>query len=81
MMHKHRYWCVVPVADPQQLAEWLTERSWTLCTGFEIGSYLFLNDAASEDGAQEYAVVKKPIQHGNPYLQVECITMSWCGKD
>jgi hypothetical protein len=56
MMHKHRCSCVGPIEDPAQLAEWLTQRSWTLCTGFAIAGYLFLNDATSEDGAQEYAV-------------------------
>ena len=66
---------------PTQLAEWLTERTWTLCTGFAIGNYLFLNDATSEDGGQEYAVVKKPATAGEPYLQVESITMSWCSKE
>jgi hypothetical protein len=81
MMHAYRHWCVGTVDDPELLAEWLTQRSWTLCTGFAIGGYLFLNDATGEDGAQEYAVVKKPVGPNEPYLQVESITMSWCARE
>ena len=80
-MHANRRWCVGPVESTGQLAGWLTERTWTLCTAFAIGGYLFLNDATSEDGAQEYAVVKTPARAGEPYRQVGSITMGWCSKD
>jgi hypothetical protein len=46
-----------------------------------LGGYLFLNDATGEDGAQEYAVVKVPENPGDPYRQVESITMSWCTEE
>lgn len=54
---------------------------WTLCTGFELGGYLYLNDAFSEDGAQEYAVVKRPSEADPVFRQVESITFSWCRLD
>lgn len=76
MLHRNRLWSISPVDDPEELAQMLTERTWCLCSGFEIGGYWFLNDATSEDGAQEYAVVK--INPGGTPRQVESITMSWC---
>jgi hypothetical protein len=78
MFHKKRVWCISPVETAEQLAEKLTQHSWTLCTGFQIQGYLFLNDATSESGAQEYAVVKCPILTDDSYRQVESFTMSWC---
>ena len=74
MMHKKRRWCVGPVENAEALAEKLTQHSWTLCTGFELLGYLFLNDATSEDGAQEYAVVRRPAEPGQPWIQVESVT-------
>jgi hypothetical protein len=76
MMHKKRRWCVSPVSDAAELARKLTGTTWTLCTGFELNGYLFLNDATSEDGAQEYAVVKQVGP--NEFVQLESITFSWC---
>jgi hypothetical protein len=46
----------------------------TLCTGFRLGDTLWLNDSFSEDGAQEYAV----LRNGR---QIESITVSWCKPD
>ena len=76
MLHRHRVWCVTPVASAEELAEKLTGTTWTPCTAFEIGGYLWLNDAASPDGGQEFAVVKRTGPTGRP-LQVESITFSW----
>ena len=49
--------------------------TWTLCTGFALEHggerYLFLNDSFSEDGAQEYAVLRCG-------RQVESVTFGWC---
>ncbi len=80
MIHKNRiYQIVEEVSDVAALAESLTEHSWTLCTAFRLIAapdavpLLFLNDAFSEDGAQEYAV----IRNGR---QVESITFSWCSR-
>lgn len=73
--HTRRTWCVGPVESAESLAEKLVNHSWTLCTGFRLGDYLFLNDSTGEDRAQEYAVVK---DMGNgAFLQVESITFSW----
>lgn len=76
-MHARR-WCIDEVEDAEELARLLTARTWALCTGFELGGYLFLNDSTSEDSAQEYAVVKRPAAPGGPFVQVESITFGWC---
>ena len=93
MMHKRRLWTVAYVSTIRDLAEKLTERSWCLCTGFQIGGYAFLNDATSEDGAQEYAVIRtdkllftktdRPRnQNERVYTvdQVESVTASWMDR-
>ena len=80
MMHKNRVWCVTPKATPEEVAELLTRTTWTLCTAVELGGYLFLNDSTSEDGAQEYAVVKRPTDPDGPFMQVESITFGWCDE-
>ncbi len=79
MMHRNRTWMVNPIESAEELARTLTDHNWTLCTAFELGGYLFLNDATSEDGAQEYAVVKR-LDDGT-FLQVESITFGWCRFD
>ena len=79
MMHKRRTWCVGSTDTPEELARKLTESTWCLCNGFEIQGYLFLNDATGENGAQEYAVVKRCAD--GTFKQVESITMSWCSFD
>ncbi len=81
MLHKKRAWHVAHVSGPEDLAEKLTQHTWTSDQGFELGGYLFLNDSTGPDGAQEYAVVKKPQNPGEPYRQVESITFSWCGLE
>jgi len=78
MFYKRGYWSVAPVANAEELATKLTEQTWTLCTGFSLGGYLFLNDSTSEDGVQEYAVVK-PLPEGG-HVQIESITFGWCTK-
>ena len=55
----------------------LTESTWCCCAAFELGGYLFLNDSTSEDGIQEYAVLKRDGGNGKP-IQVESITFGWC---
>lgn len=83
-MHRTRKWCLSTVPTLEQLAEMLTQRTWTLCSAFCVEGhpdYLFLNDSTSEDGAQEYAVVKRPPAPGEKTLQIESITFSWCSLD
>lgn len=76
MMHKSRVWCLAPIESAEELARKLVDSTWTLCTAFELQGYLFINDATCEDGAQEYAVIKR--QADGTFLQVESITFSWC---
>lgn len=64
MFHAKRRWAVSPVATPEDLARMLTERTWTLCSGFFVqghDEYLFLNDSTHEDGAGEWGVIKGPV--------------------
>lgn len=80
MLHTKRRWGVGPACSPEDLACKLTERTWTLCTGFYVAGhpdYLFLNDATHEDGAGEWAVIKGGLG-AQTHLQVESITFSWC---
>jgi len=80
MLHNKRRWIIGQLESAEELARMLTEQTWCLCNGFELGGYWFLNDATHEDGAAEYAIVKKAGLDGRP-LQVESITMSWCSYD
>jgi hypothetical protein len=74
-MHENRRFSISDVLQ-DELPNKLVNHSWTCCTGFRCGPFLFLNDATSEDGAQEYAVVRE--EDG---LQVESVTFSWCSLD
>jgi hypothetical protein len=78
LLHKQRTWCVSPVANPEELAKKVTEHTWTLCTGFQLGDWLFLNDSFSEDGAQEYGVVH---QQQGKLIQVESVTFGWMTEE
>lgn len=78
MFHSKRHWSVAPVASPEELAYKLTEQSWTLCTGFELCGWIFLNDATSEDGAQEYGVIER---RDGKLVQVESVTFSWMDRE
>ena len=73
MIHRKRRFSVGTVDTPEELAEKLEQTIWTRCTGFRLGSYLWLNDSTGPDGAQEYAVVREDSR-----LQLESITVSWC---
>ena len=75
MLHKKRVWCIANATDAEALARDL-KRAWTLCTGFRLGGYLFLNDSTSEDAVQEYAVVRE-----EDLKQVESITFGWCSLE
>lgn len=82
MMHAKRRWCLSSVESPQALAKMLTERTWTLCSGFFVAGhpdYLFLNDATIEDGAGEYGIVRR-LPDGT-FRQIESITFSWCDAE
>ena len=80
MFHNDRVCCVTRVDSAEDLARRLTETTWTCCTAFELGEYLWLNDATSADGGQKYAVVRRVGPNGNP-IQIESTTFSWCDYD
>lgn len=75
-LHKNRVWSVEDRTNAAELAHDLTNMSWCLCNGFRIGSYLILNDATSEDGAQEYAVIREATMQ-----QVESWTVGWMTEE
>lgn len=81
MLHKTRAWCLVPIGSAEELAEKLTEQTWTGCAAFALGEYVFLNDSTSADGAQEYAILKRPAHPGEAWFQIESITFGWCSRE
>ena len=76
-MHKKRRWHVAVVESAEVLAAKLGEHTWTLCTGFQLGNYIFLNDATHEDGAAEFGVFRAD----DLGTQLESITFSWCSHE
>jgi|GEM_PF-379314 len=78
MMHFNREWSVREITTADELAEKLSSLTWCCCQAFSIGNYLWLNDATSPDGAQEYAVLKR---EGDRLTQIESITMSWMNRE
>ncbi|MDB5388253.1 MAG: hypothetical protein JWM11_3899 [Planctomycetaceae bacterium] len=81
MFHHDCIWNVSPRANAEKLARKLTKTTiWCCCTGFALGEYLWLNESASPDGAQEYGIVKNEIGSGSQ-VQIESITFGWCNKE
>ena len=80
-MHGQRRYFVSSAPSAEELARKLTAHTWTLCTGFRLGGYLFLNDSTHEDGAQEYAIYREPKGTLELFRQVESITFSWCSYE
>lgn len=76
MWHEGRRWQIKDVETADELADKLTEMTWTLCSGFRFGGHLFLNDSLNEDGAQEYGIVREATGE-----QIETVTFSWLGSD
>lgn len=70
MMHRNRRHRIKELATLEELADKLTNYSWTVCCGFRVGDLILLNDATSEDGAQEFAVIRDG-------RQIESLTASW----
>ena len=78
VMHKSRCWGVAR-RTREELAELLTSMTWTLCSAFQTeGGSVWANDATSEDGAAEYALLR--FTDGR-WRQVETITASWCSRE
>ena len=80
MLHKSRIWSVKLAESPESLAHILTQQTWVLCAAFHLGNYLYLNDATSADGAQEYGVVRT-FTRPELLVQIESITFSWCSME
>ncbi len=79
MFHKQRHWCVASVESAGELAEKLTDQTWTLCTGFRLGEYVYLNDSLSENTAVEFGVVKE-VEPGR-WIQIETVTFGWLNEE
>lgn len=78
MFHQKRFWWVKNIPTAEELVQELKTYTWTRCAGFRWSGYLFLNDSFSEDGAQEYGVVKEfLLTRGEARSQVDSITVSW----
>lgn len=83
MMHKNRTWSIYDATEltPEELAEKLTQHTWTTCTAFQRGPVLYLNDSTSEDGAFECAMVEVFVRHSDKEvsgIQFESVTFGWC---
>ena len=78
MLFPRRFHTLRDLTDVDELADLLTEHTWTLCTGFRLRigeqTLLFLNDSTSAGSAQEYAVVLPDGQ------QIVSITFGWCDR-
>ena len=74
MIHKHRTFCITPVPDLLTLVDKLTAHTWTTCTGFAWQNLLLLNDSFSENGAQEYTVIRDGYE-------IESLTVSWMTQE
>jgi hypothetical protein len=75
MIHHRRTFAITNVGTAEALAEKLSHHTWCGCNGFRLGPLLFLNDAFSADGAQEYAVWHEPRA-----VQIESVTASWMSE-
>ena len=72
MIHKDRVFGVKYISDIKTLANQLFHYTWTGCTGYQLGDYLFLNDSLTPYGEQEFAVFRIT---NLDYIQIESITV------
>lgn len=73
-----RMYNIKPCTADDMMNDLTHTKTWTLCTGWRVGDTLYLNDSMSENGAQEYAVLR--VQPGIGCLfaeQFESVTFSW----
>ena len=80
MFFENRVLCIREVESPEELAYLLTERTWTLCSGFSVAGhpeFLFLNDSTCEDGLAEFAVIRGGLDAA-VHRQVESLSFCWC---
>lgn len=85
MIHARRAYTIVEVFSLHELLDKLINHTWCGCNGFRYENTVWLNDAFSADGAQEYAVFRCP-RGADPHAieeleQIESITVSWCSRD
>ena len=66
MIHDQRCWGVSKMYTDQELAKALTKGNYTLCSGFELGKYWFLNDSSRDDKVTKWSVVKI----GPPHMEI-----------
>jgi hypothetical protein len=83
MVHKTRVYQAL-LATVDEAVTQLHDGQFTLCCAFEVAAhdklFYIVNDAFSEDGAQEYAVLWALHDAGNcrvEVVEVESITVSW----
>ncbi len=75
MNHPNRVFSITEVPDLKILAIQMFHDSLSICSGYQLDEFLFLNDSFSEDGKQEFAVLK--INDGE-LIQIETITfLNW----
>jgi len=70
MVHKNRRYRIADVPDLATMAQMLYRNSWCLCNGFRASNLTLANDAFSEDGAQEFVVLRDG-------REIESLTVSW----
>jgi hypothetical protein len=76
MWHKQRRFVVNNVTRDELFDKFTGDVStWCLCQGWRCEGLLWLNDSLSENGAQEYAVVRE-----SDMSQVESVTVSWMSQ-
>jgi len=75
MIHKDRVFNIKTCSADEMIADFQHTRSWTLCSGWRVGDTLYLNDAFSEDGAQEYAVIR--VTPDSTTLQFDSVALGW----
>lgn len=80
MLHRTRIWSLQSIDEAERLAYKLSNISWTCCQAFELKGYIFANDSTSEDGAQEYAILRA-TRECPELVQIESITFSWCTEE
>ena len=82
MMHRNRIWGEPVEVTLEEFAEKVADgRTWTVCTAWKVGEYVFVNDATGDDGAQEYAVLVRDPESPDGWLQIESWTCSWMSRD
>ncbi len=77
MIHTDRVFGVMAIPNISTLANQLFHYTWTGCTGYQLGDYLFLNDSFTPYGAQEFAVFRITDLD---YVQIESITI-WTSNE